>query len=61
MSNYCTNCGYEQGYSDEIVGFYFCERCGAKLFPDGSVEYNGSQEGIKDARERIKAFDNIYK
>ena len=61
MNNYCNNCGYEQSYSGEIIGFYFCERCGSKMFPDGSVEYDGTRDGIAEMRDRIDAFDNVYK
>ena len=54
--NVCGACGCEQQLVD--VDEFFCERCGAKNYDDGSYEYDGSREGIEKAEEKMKRYDN---
>jgi len=56
--NYCINCGTEQGYIGEISDYIYCERCGAKIYGDGSVSYDASNEGIEQMKENIDFYDS---
>jgi len=58
MKHYCINCSTEQGYVGEIQSYIYCERCGAKIFSDGSASYDGSQEGIKESKDYQEYYDN---
>ena len=55
--NICINCGTEQGYSDKISDFIYCEKCGAKIYADGSVSYDGTQQGIEQMRDNIDFYE----
>ena len=58
MTHYCLNCSTEQGYAGEISDYIYCERCGAKIYPDGSVSYDASREGIEQMKDNIDFFDS---
>jgi len=58
MKNYCINCGTEQGYVGEITDYIYCERCGAKIYADGSVSYDASNNGIEQMKENIDFYDS---
>ena len=56
--NFCINCGTEQQYDGEIIDYYCCERCGSRIHEDGSVSYDGTQDGIERMKDRIRKFDD---
>lgn len=57
-TNYCINCGTEQGYVGEITDYYYCERCGAKIHADGSSSYDASNDGIRQMEDNMDFYDN---
>jgi hypothetical protein len=57
-TNYCINCGTEQGYVGEINDYIYCERCGAKIYGDGSVSYDSTQESREQMNENIDFYDS---
>ena len=58
--NYCMNCGTEQGYVGEITDYIYCERCGAKIYADGSCSYDSSNEGFEQMQENMDFYDSDY-
>jgi len=56
--HYCGACGQEQQQVGEIRDYIYCEKCGAKIFGDGSCEYDGSQSGIEEREYRIDKYDD---
>lgn len=56
--HYCISCGTEQGYVGEISSYITCERCGAQINADGSVSYDGSNEGIEQMKDNIEFYDS---
>ena len=59
--HYCTACGTEQQLVGEIRDYIYCERCGAKIYADGSGSYDGSREGIEQMQDNIYLSDNYYR
>ena len=57
-TNYCNCCGTEQGYVGEILDYIYCERCGAKIYADGSGSYEGTSDGIEQMKENIDFYDS---
>lgn len=60
-TNYCVNCGTEQGYVGEISDYIYCECCGAKIHADGSSSYDCSNDGIEQMEENIDFYDSDYR
>ncbi len=58
--HYCGVCGHEQQQVGEIADYIYCERCGAKIFADGSGEYDGSRNGIEEMEDNINRYDDYY-
>ncbi len=58
--HYCGACGCEQQQVGEIADYIYCERCGAKIYKDGSCEYDGSKGGIEEMEDRINRYDDEY-
>lgn len=58
MRNWCMNCSHEQSYVGQITDYYYCERCGAKIYPDGSGSCEGTREGRKRERDQIYDYDS---
>lgn len=51
------NCATEQGYVGEISDYIYCERCGAKIYADGSGSCGATRESRKREREQIDDYD----
>lgn len=56
--NYCKNCGQEQQLVADVN--FYCEKCGAKNYKDGSCEYNSSKKELDYMQDRINKFDRSY-
>ena len=54
--SYCAACGEDDQMSESMHG-YPCQRCGAIKNEDGSIEYDGSREGIEESREMSERYD----
>jgi len=57
-THYCINCGTEQGYVGEISDYIYCDRCGAKIYADGSSSYDASSEGINQMQDNMNFYDS---
>jgi ribosomal protein L37E len=55
--NTCRSCGRGSLHAEEE---FTCDICGAFNNVDGSVEYDGSEEGMRDAQDRIDDYDEQY-
>lgn len=58
--HYCLNCSTEQGYVGEISNYIYCERCGAKIYADGSGSCGGTTEDRVREQEQIKDYDTRH-
>jgi hypothetical protein len=57
-THFCITCGTEQGYVGEISDYIYCDRCGAKIYSDGSSSYDASRGGIKQMQDNIGFYDS---
>ena len=55
-TNVCLFCGCEQGLVGEVTSFY-CERCGAENFNDGSCE----QPDMEDSHRQQDFYDSGFR
>lgn len=56
----CINCGQLQGYIGAISSYIYCERCGAKIYADGSVSYDGTSDGLQQQQDNIDFHDSEF-
>jgi len=59
--NFCLSCGTEQQQVGEIKDYIYCERCGSKIYADGSGSHDGSRDGIERMEEQIDLYDRKYR
>lgn len=60
MKNWCMRCSHEQSYVGQVDSYYYCERCGAKIYADGSGSCEGTREDHKRESDQINEYDRYH-
>lgn len=56
----CNLCGHELQEVGEIRDYFICDKCGSKVYADGSCSYDGTESGIEQTKDNIRFYNSRY-